>query len=304
MSLLKSLRPTNKFALNAAGMDIYAEISTELLNISEKQEKENLIEQHATEILDSLNEEEILKKEKKNNILFQWVNKLKSSKKVSKQKLYLMLFKNLFGKKDIHKEEEKNIQRVRTDQKCLGEKIMFAKMRVSGFNRMLAIVSKSTILQKSTTIALNNGVFVPVPLKSIHKIKYLLNLGTISVKCFPINSSIFKLKDDILLDNFDDEHLEVLKVKTPNVNENLNFKEVEKINYKVNLLPIIVNKEPKEPSIFSLNLLEQLDNSPISPIESINIDAMNDFNPKNITIKLASEEEDKAIKINDFHGVK
>ena len=275
---------------------------------------------------------------KKENVLFKWCKKLKLTTKLSKQKIYLLLYKNLFGRQIQMKETQTKIQvqaiRATAVRASIRNSIMksqvyrpsllrstrgtMLRMTVKRQQELLRNIKRYSIgiayllcklnqlakKQRSEMIikennipnlftvfvsannnnkSTNTNVFhtINIGLNSMKRIKTMCN-GKYSLinnmfSFLPFSNKQLSLhKRNPVFTNANKNkyaipHLHLEKRTKPNINYIPN----NKLEYKVNLLPIKLNKIMEEPLHFQTHILSE-----INEVLVFNSNTIHDYNFK------------------------
>lgn len=198
------------------------------------------------------------------NSLFKWVQKLKTSTKVSPQKLYMMLFKNLFGRTlqnpprntiraTMLASTRKSINNLVSSSRTFGMSLFNSKFRQSGLMKGYSKLITVSTIKNCIAIFFKNSV-ISISSISLKRIKNLLNNQKIYFSYGPLSVSLYNLK----LNNFSKviERKNVMKDYDKEfIDEGLDFKSVDKMDFKVNLLPRKLDKVIVPPYRQALNIM-------------------------------------------------
>lgn len=198
------------------------------------------------------------------NSLFKWVQKLKTSTKVSPQKLYMMLFKNLFGRTlqnpprntiraTMLASTRKSINNLVSSSRTFGMSLYNSKFRQSGLMKGYSKLITVSTIKNCIAIFFKNSV-ISISSISLRRIKNLLNNQKIYFSYGPLSVSLYNLK----LNNFSKviERKNVMKDYDKEfIDEGLDFKSVDKMDFKVNLLPRKLDKVIVPPYRQALNIM-------------------------------------------------
>ena len=281
---------------------------------------------------------------KKENVLFKWCKKLKLTTRLPKQKIYLLLYKNLFGRQ-IKTEDTFSKMQTQTiratavrasirnsvltksqlyrpsllrstrgtmlrmtvkKKEDLLKKVKRCSIGVayllSKFNQ-LAKKLKSEMIIKENNIPNLFIIFISNNSKStdtnaFHTIKIGLNsMKTIKIMCngkyslvnnmfsfLPFsNKQMFLCKKNTILNDVSKNKYAIPSLHLEQrTHLNLNYIPNDKLEYKVNLLPIKLNKVMEEPLHFQTNILSE-----INEVLVFNSNTIHDYNFKMLHPPLA-----------------
>ena len=259
-------------------------------------------------------------------ILFKWCRKLKTTSKLPKQKLYVLLFKNLFGRKVKPSETFNRIQfSVRNTVMCslrtslssrarmgnsiyrvpssslgrlamslkkkasirmqfqtasasLGVKYFIYKLKQAGLKRLASMIIKEKNIRDLFTITFHNVEkynsdvhfnevndlpFVKIEMNSMKKITLMCNNkdSNRTVYSFvPVShKKIFEVKNFEMLNCFEKDDIAKPRYHVDEfVNTEIKFVNSCGLDYKVNLLPMKINRNEEQPLLFANNILRNI----------------------------------------------
>ena len=202
--------------------------------------------------------------------LFKWVQKLKTSTKVSPQKLYMMLFKNLFGRTfqnpprntiraTMLASTRKSINNLVSSSRTfgMGMSLFNSKFRQSGLMKGYSKLITVSTIKNCIAVFFKNSV-ISISSISLRRIKILLNNQKINFSYGPLSVSLYNLK----LNNFSKviQRKNVMKDYDKEfIDEGLDFGSVDKMDFKVNLLPRKLDKVIVPPYKQALNIMGNIE---------------------------------------------
>jgi hypothetical protein len=259
-------------------------------------------------------------------ILFKWCRKLKTTSKLPKQKLYVLLFKNLFGRNVKPSETFSRIQssvrntvmyslrsslsskarmgnsvykvpssslgrfamslkkkasirmQFQTASPSLGVKYFIYKLKQAGLKRLSSMIIKEKNIRDLFTITFHNVEkynsdtvfnevnevpFVKIEMNSMKKIKLMCNNEDscgMAYSFVPVShKKIFEIKNFEMCNCFNKEDIAVPRYHVDGfANTEINFVNNCKLDYKVNLLPLKINRNEEQPLLFANNILRNI----------------------------------------------
>ena len=310
----------------------------QLLGQQAIQEEYEHTEEIANQIINELTSKQ--KENKKENVLFKWCKKLKLTTKLPKQKIYLLLYKNLFGRQ---------IKQVETHAKMQVQALRATAVRASIRNSMLM---KSQVYRPSSLYKSTRGTMLRMTMRKQQELLKKIRRYTIGVAYLicKLNQLAKKLRCELIIKEnnipnlfmvfvsnnnksttnthnafctikiglnsmkriktmcngkyslinnifsflpFSNKQLSLHKrnqiLNNPNNNKyaiprlhlekhtqpNINYIPNNKLEYKVNLLPIKLNKIMEEPLHFQTNILSE-----INEVLVFNSNTIHDYNFK------------------------
>ena len=284
------------------------------------QEEHEHIEAIASHIISELTSDH-----KNDGILFKWCRKLKTTSKLPKQKLYMLLFKNLFGRKVKPSETFNRIQssvrntilfsfhsslsskarmnssigkvpspslgilamslkkkasmkrQFKAASTSLGIKYFIHKLKQAALKRLSNMIIKEKNIPDLFIITFHNvqkdnsddqvnevdeSPFVKIEMNSMKKIKLMCNNNCKEemYTYVPVSrKKIFGVNNIEMLNCFGEDDIAKPRYHVEEfVNTEIKFVNNCKLDYKVNYLPIKINRNEEQPLLFVNNILRNV----------------------------------------------
>lgn len=289
-------------------------IEREIIRVKTKNEEEEASKK-ANDILDAMIERSTLNMSKMTQNeggLIGWIKKLKTSKKISKQKIYMLLIKNLFGRTIQSRKQSNNrqsmristpfsmksIKQGRTDPqgRSLGMSLISSKLRQSGFGFVKPyskLITGVSTINNCVTIFLNNKNIITISSISFKKIRLLLDFDDIPFTYGPLSLSLFNTKTNMLNKPLQRKN-DIFDYDKEYIDKGVTFNAIDSIGFKVNLLPIRVFKRIPPPCEKALQVMQESNEPTIDiSVDRDNIDDF-DFIPCLMKIELDTKNEFKS----------
>ena len=290
-------------------------IEREIIRVKTKNEEEEASKK-ANDILETMRERSTLNMSKMTQNeggLIGWIKKLKTTKKISKQKIYMLLIKNLFGRPIQSRKQSNNRQNMRistsfsmksikqgkTDPqgRSLGMSLISSKLRQSG-----KLITGISTINNCVTIFLGNKNIIAISSISFKKIRLLLDFDDIPFTYGPLSFSLFNTKTNMLNKPLQRRN-DIFDYDKEYIDKGVTFNAIDSIGFKVNLLPIRVFKRIPPPCEKALQVMQESSEPSIDIfVDNDNIDDF-DFIPCLMKIEVdtqnkfkSSDEMNKEIK--------
>ena len=281
-------------------------IEREIIRVKTKNEEEEASKK-ANEILETMRERSTLNMSKMTQNeggLIGWIKKLKTTKKISKQKIYMLLIKNLFGRPIQSRKQSNNRQSMRistsfsmksikqgkTDPqgRSLGMSLISSKLRQSG-----KLITGISTINNCVTIFLGNKNIIAISSISFKKIRLLLDFDDIPFTYGPLSFSLFNTKTNMLNKPLQRRN-DIFDYDKEYIDKGVTFNAIDSIGFKVNLLPIRVFKRIPPPCEKALQVMQESSEPSIDIfVDNDNIDDF-DFIPCLMKIEVDTQNKFKS----------
>ena len=281
-------------------------IEREIIRVKTKNEEEEASKK-ANDILETMRERSTLNMSKMTQNeggLIGWIKKLKTTKKISKQKIYMLLIKNLFGRPIQSRKQSNNIQSMRistpfsmksikqgkTDPqgRSLGMSLISSKLRQSG-----KLITGISTINNCVTIFLGNKNIIAISSISFKKIRLLLDFDDIPFTYGPLSFSLFSTKTNMLNKPLQRRN-DIFDYDKEYIDKGVTFNAIDSIGFKVNLLPIRVFKRIPPPCEKALQMMQESSEPSIDIfVDNDNIDDF-DFIPCLMKIEVDTQNKFKS----------
>ena len=281
-------------------------IEREIIRVKTKNEEEEASKK-ANDILETMRERSTLNMSKMTQNeggLIGWIKKLKTTKKISKQKIYMLLIKNLFGRPIQSRKQSNNIQSMRistpfsmksikqgkTDPqgRSLGMSLISSKLRQSG-----KLITGISTINNCVTIFLGNKNIIAISSISFKKIRLLLDFDDIPFTYGPLSFSLFNTKTNMLNKPLQRRN-DIFDYDKEYIDKGVTFNAIDSIGFKVNLLPIRVFKRIPPPCEKALQVMQESSEPSIDIfVDNDNIDDF-DFIPCLMKIEVDTQNKFKS----------
>ena len=281
-------------------------IEREIIRVKTKNEEEEASKK-ANDILETMRERSTLNMSKMTQNeggLIGWIKKLKTTKKISKQKIYMLLIKNLFGRPIQSRKQSNNRQNMRistsfsmksikqgkTDPqgRSLGMSLISSKLRQSG-----KLITGISTINNCVTIFLGNKNIIAISSISFKKIRLLLDFDDIPFTYGPLSFSLFNTKTNMLNKPLQRRN-DIFDYDKEYIDKGVTFNAIDSIGFKVNLLPIRVFKRIPPPCEKALQVMQESSEPSIDIfVDNDNIDDF-DFIPCLMKIEVDTQNKFKS----------
>ena len=281
-------------------------IEREIIRVKTKNEEEEASKK-ANDILEMMRERSTLNMSKMTQNeggLIGWIKKLKTTKKISKQKIYMLLIKNLFGRPIQSRKQSNNRQSMRistpfsmksikqgkTDPqgRSLGMSLISSKLRQSG-----KLITGISTINNCVTIFLGNKNIIAISSISFKKIRLLLDFDDIPFTYGPLSFSLFNTKSNMLNKPLQRRN-DIFDYDKEYIDKGVTFNAIDSIGFKVNLLPIRVFKRIPPPCEKALQVMQESSEPSIDIfVDNDNIDDF-DFIPCLMKIEVDTQNKFKS----------
>ena len=281
-------------------------IEREIIRVKTKNEEEEASKK-ANDILETMRERSTLNMSKMTQNeggLIGWIKKLKTTKKISKQKIYMLLIKNLFGRPIQSRKQSNNRQSMRisthfsmksikqgkTDPqgRSLGMSLISSKLRQSG-----KLITGISTINNCVTIFLGNKNIIAISSISFKKIRLLLDFDDIPFTYGPLSFSLFNTKTNMLNKPLQRRN-DIFDYDKEYIDKGVTFNAIDSIGFKVNLLPIRVFKRIPPPCEKALQVMQESSEPSIDIfVDNDNIDDF-DFIPCLMKIEVDTQNKFKS----------
>ena len=281
-------------------------IEREIIRVKTKNEEEEASKK-ANDILEMMRERSTLNMSKMTQNeggLIGWIKKLKTTKKISKQKIYMLLIKNLFGRPIQSRKQSNNRQNMRisttfsmksikqgkTDPqgRSLGMSLISSKLRQSG-----KLITGISTINNCVTIFLGNKNIIAISSISFKKIRLLLDFDDIPFTYGPLSFSLFNTKTNMLNKPLQRRN-DIFDYDKEYIDKGVTFNAIDSIGFKVNLLPIRVFKRIPPPCEKALQVMQESSEPSIDIfVDNDNIDDF-DFIPCLMKIEVDTQNKFKS----------
>lgn len=281
-------------------------IEREIIRVKTKNEEEEASKK-ANDILETMRERSTLNMSKMTQNeggLIGWIKKLKTTKKISKQKIYMLLIKNLFGRPIQSRKQSNNRQSMRistpfsmksikqgkTDPqgRSLGMSLISSKLRQSG-----KLITGISTINNCVTIFLGNKNIIAISSISFKKIRLLLDFDDIPFTYGPLSFSLFNTKTNMLNKPLQRRN-DIFDYDKEYIYKGVTFNAIDSIGFKVNLLPIRVFKRIPPPCEKALQVMQESSEPSIDIfVDNDNIDDF-DFIPCLMKIEVDTQNKFKS----------
>ena len=281
-------------------------IEREIIRVKTKNEEEEASKK-ANDILEMMRERSTLNMSKMTQNeggLIGWIKKLKTTKKISKQKIYMLLIKNLFGRPIQSRKQSNNRQSMRistsfsmksikqgkTDPqgRSLGMSLISSKLRQSG-----KLITGISTINNCVTIFLGNKNIIAISSISFKKIRLLLDFDDIPFTYGPLSFSLFNTKMNMLNKPLQRRN-DIFDYDKEYIDKGVTFNAIDSIGFKVNLLPIRVFKRIPPPCEKALQVMQESSEPSIDIfVDNDNIDDF-DFIPCLMKIEVDTQNKFKS----------
>ena len=281
-------------------------IEREIIRVKTKNEEEEASKK-ANDILEMMRERSTLNMSKMTQNeggLIGWIKKLKTTKKISKQKIYMLLIKNLFGRPIQSRKQSNNRQSMRistpfsmksikqgkTDPqgRSLGMSLISSKLRQSG-----KLITGISTINNCVTIFLGNKNTIAISSISFKKIRLLLDFDDIPFTYGPLSFSLFNTKTNMLNKPLQRRN-DIFDYDKEYIDKGVTFNAIDSIGFKVNLLPIRVFKRIPPPCEKALQVMQESSEPSIDIfVDNDNIDDF-DFIPCLMKIEVDTQNKFKS----------
>lgn len=281
-------------------------IEREIIRVKTKNEEEEASKK-ANDILEMMRERSTLNMSKMTQNeggLIGWIKKLKTTKKISKQKIYMLLIKNLFGRPIQSRKQSNNRQSMRistsfsmksikqgkTDPqgRSLGMSLISSKLRQSG-----KLITGISTINNCVTIFLGNKNIIAISSISFKKIRLLLDFDDIPFTYGPLSFSLFNTKTNMLNKPLQRRN-DIFDYDKEYIDKGVTFNAIDSIGFKVNLLPIRVFKRIPPPCEKALQVMQESSEPSIDIfVDNDNIDDF-DFIPCLMKIEVDTQNKFKS----------
>ena len=281
-------------------------IEREIIRVKTKNEEEEASKK-ANDILETMRERSTLNMSKMTQNeggLIGWIKKLKTTKKISKQKIYMLLIKNLFGRPIQSRKQSNNRQSVRISTsfsmksikqgktnpqgRSLGMSLISSKLRQSG-----KLITGISTINNCVTIFLGNKNIIAISSISFKKIRLLLDFDDIPFTYGPLSFSLFNTKTNMLNKPLQRRN-DIFDYDKEYIDKGVTFNAIDNIGFKVNLLPIRVFKRIPPPCEKALQVMQESSEPSIDIfVDNDNIDDF-DFIPCLMKIEVDTQNKFKS----------
>ena len=281
-------------------------IEREIIRVKTKNEEEEASKK-ANDILEMMRERSTLNMSKMTQNeggLIGWIKKLKTTKKISKQKIYMLLIKNLFGRPIQSRKQSNNRQSVRISTsfsmksikqgktnpqgRSLGMSLISSKLRQSG-----KLITGISTINNCVTIFLGNKNIIAISSISFKKIRLLLDFDDIPFTYGPLSFSLFNTKTNMLNKPLQRRN-DIFDYDKEYIDKGVTFNAIDSIGFKVNLLPIRVFKRIPPPCEKALQVMQESSEPSIDIfVDNDNIDDF-DFIPCLMKIEVDTQNKFKS----------
>ena len=281
-------------------------IEREIIRVKTKNEEEEASKK-ANDILETMRERSTLNMSKMTQNeggLIGWIKKLKTTKKISKQKIYMLLIKNLFGRPIQSRKQSNNIQSMRISTpfsmksikqgktnpqgRSLGMSLISSKLRQSG-----KLITGISTINNCVTIFLGNKNIIAISSISFKKIRLLLDFDDIPFTYGPLSFSLFNTKTNMLNKPLQRRN-DIFDYDKEYIDKGVTFNAIDSIGFKVNLLPIRVFKRIPPPCEKALQVMQESSEPSIDIfVDNDNIDDF-DFIPCLMKIEVDTQNKFKS----------
>ena len=281
-------------------------IEREIIRVKTKNEEEEASKK-ANDILETMRERSTLNMSKMTQNeggLIGWIKKLKTTKKISKQKIYMLLIKNLFGRPIQSRKQSNNRQSVRISTsfsmksikqgktnpqgRSLGMSLISSKLRQSG-----KLITGISTINNCVTIFLGNKNIIAISSISFKKIRLLLDFDDIPFTYGPLSFSLFNTKTNMLNKPLQRRN-DIFDYDKEYIDKGVTFNAIDSIGFKVNLLPIRVFKRIPPPCEKALQVMQESSEPSIDIfVDNDNIDDF-DFIPCLMKIEVDTQNKFKS----------
>ena len=281
-------------------------IEREIIRVKTKNEEEEASKK-ANDILETMRERSTLNMSKMTQNeggLIGWIKKLKTTKKISKQKIYMLLIKNLFGRPIQSRKQSNNRQSMRISTpfsmksikqgktnpqgRSLGMSLISSKLRQSG-----KLITGISTINNCVTIFLGNKNIIAISSISFKKIRLLLDFDDIPFTYGPLSFSLFNPKTNMLNKPLQRRN-DIFDYDKEYIDKGVTFNAIDSIGFKVNLLPIRVFKRIPPPCEKALQVMQESSEPSIDIfVDNDNIDDF-DFIPCLMKIEVDTQNKFKS----------
>ena len=281
-------------------------IEREIIRVKTKNEEEEASKK-ANDILETMRERSTLNMSKMTQNeggLIGWIKKLKTTKKISKQKIYMLLIKNLFGRPIQSRKQSNNRQSMRISTsfsmksikqgktnpqgRSLGMSLISSKLRQSG-----KLITGISTINNCVTIFLGNKNIIAIPSISFKKIRLMLDFDDIPFTYGPLSFSLFNTKTNMLNKPLQRRN-DIFDYDKEYIDKGVTFNAIDSIGFKVNLLPIRVFKRIPPPCEKALQVMQESSEPSIDIfVDNDNIDDF-DFIPCLMKIEVDTQNKFKS----------
>lgn len=281
-------------------------IEREIIRVKTKNEEEEASKK-ANDILETMRERSTLNMSKMTQNeggLIGWIKKLKTTKKISKQKIYMLLIKNLFGRPIQSRKQSNNRQSMRISTsfsmksikqgktnpqgRSLGMSLISSKLRHSG-----KLITGISTINNCVTIFLGNKNIIAISSISFKKIRLLLDFDNIPFTYGPLSFSLFNTKTNMLNKPLQRRN-DIFDYDKEYIDKGVTFNAIDSIGFKVNLLPIRVFKRIPPPCEKALQVMQESSEPSIDIfVDNDNIDDF-DFIPCLMKIEVDTQNKFKS----------
>ena len=281
-------------------------IEREIIRVKTKNEEEEASKK-ANDILETMRERSTLNMSKMTQNeggLIGWIKKLKTTKKISKQKIYMLLIKNLFGRPIQSRKQSNNRQSMRISTtfsmksikqgktnpqgRSLGMSLISSKLRQSG-----KLITGISTINNCVTIFLGNKNIIAISSISFKKIRLLLDFDDIPFTYGPLSFSLFNTKTNMLNKPLQRRN-DIFDYDKEYIDKGVTFNAIDSIGFKVNLLPIRVFKRIPPPCEKALQVMQESSEPSIDIfVDNDNIDDF-DFIPCLMKIEVDTQNKFKS----------
>ena len=281
-------------------------IEREIIRVKTKNEEEEASKK-ANDILETMRERSTLNMSKMTQNeggLIGWIKKLKTTKKISKQKIYMLLIKNLFGRPIQSRKQSNNRQSMRISTsfsmksikqgktnpqgRPLGMSLISSKLRQSG-----KLITGISTINNCVTIFLGNKNIIAISSISFKKIRLLLDFDDIPFTYGPLSFSLFNTKTNMLNKPLQRRN-DIFDYDKEYIDKGVTFNAIDSIGFKVNLLPIRVFKRIPPPCEKALQVMQESSEPSIDIfVDNDNIDDF-DFIPCLMKIEVDTQNKFKS----------
>lgn len=281
-------------------------IEREIIRVKTKNEEEEASKK-ANDILETMRERSTLNMSKMTQNeggLIGWIKKLKTTKKISKQKIYMLLIKNLFGRPIQSRKQSNNRQSMRISTpfsmksikqgktnpqgRSLGMSLISSKLRQSG-----KLITGISTINNCVTIFLGNKNIIAISSISFKKIRLLLDFDDIPFTYGPLSFSLFNTKSNMLNKPLQRRN-DIFDYDKEYIDKGVTFNAIDSIGFKVNLLPIRVFKRIPPPCEKALQVMQESSEPSIDIfVDNDNIDDF-DFIPCLMKIEVDTQNKFKS----------
>ena len=281
-------------------------IEREIIRVKTKNEEEEASKK-ANDILEMMRERSTLNMSKMTQNeggLIGWIKKLKTTKKISKQKIYMLLIKNLFGRPIQSRKQSNNRQSMRISTsfsmksikqgktepqgRSLGMSLISSKLRQSG-----KLITGISTINNCVTIFLGNKNIIAISSISFKKIRLLLDFDDIPFTYGPLSFSLFNTKTNMLNKPLQRRN-DIFDYDKEYIDKGVTFNAIDSIGFKVNLLPIRVFKRIPPPCEKALQVMQESSEPSIDIfVDNDNIDDF-DFIPCLMKIEVDTQNKFKS----------